>query len=285
MVKINLGGCNAFVKDADYKEYLKKAFDAFDTLQAGNGAGNDFLGWKDLPVATPESMVKACEDIRDDWKARGVNLVVVLGIGGSYLGARCALEALSHQFLPKKDAPRIVFAGNNMSEDYIAELLDLMAVSNTACIVISKSGTTTETAVAFRIVKDCLEKTYTDSASRIVAVTDAKRGALKTLADQKGYRSFVIPDDVGGRFSVLTPVGMLPIVAAGFDIRAMLRGAADTRAKLFEKTEDNPAICYAAMRNLLYSKLGKKVEVLVSFDPRLQYLGEWWKQLYGESEG
>ena len=285
MVKINLGGCNPFVKDADYKEYLKKAYAAFDTLQAGDGAGNDFLGWKDLPSATPESMVKECEDIRDDWKARGVNLVVVLGIGGSYLGARCALEALSHQFLPKKDAPRIVFAGNNMSEDYLAELMDLMAVSSTACIVISKSGTTTETAVAFRIVKEYLDKTYTDSSSRIVAVTDAKRGALKTLSTQEGYRTFVIPDNVGGRFSVLTPVGLLPILVAGFDVRAMLRGAADTREQMFVKSEDNPAIQYAAMRNLLYSKLGKKVEVLVSFDPRLQYLGEWWKQLYGESEG
>ena len=285
MVKISLGGCNPFVKKEEYNAYVKKAFAAFDELQGEKGAGNDFLGWKTLPVDIPESLVKDCEAIRDNWAALGVNLVVVIGIGGSYLGARCAIEALSHQFLPQKGAPRVVFAGNNLSEDYLAELMDLVEQSNAACVVISKSGTTTEPAVAFRIVKEYLEKKYKDASARIVAITDAKKGALKTLATQEGYRTFVVPDNVGGRFSVLTPVGLLPIVLAGFDIRTMLKGAADEREALLAKTADNAAIQYAAIRNLLYSGKGKKVEILVSFEPRLQYLGEWWKQLYGESEG
>ncbi|MBQ9310425.1 MAG: glucose-6-phosphate isomerase [Bacteroidales bacterium] len=287
MVKVELGGCGSFVKESDYKEYVGKALAAYDTLQAENGAGNDFLGWKTLPVDTPESLIAGCEAIRDDWKARGVNLAVVIGIGGSYLGARCAIEALSHQFVRPEGEIRVVFAGNNLSEDYLAELMDLVAQSNAACVVISKSGTTTEPAVAFRIVKEYLENKYgkAEAAVRTVAITDAKKGALKTLATQEGYRTFVVPDNVGGRFSVLTPVGILPIVLAGFDIRAMLRGAADERAELLVKGEDNAAVKYAAMRNLLYSELGKKVEVLVNYNPKFQYLGEWWKQLYGESEG
>ena len=285
MVKISLGGCNPFVKKAEYDAYLQKAYAAFDELQGEKGAGNDFLGWKTLPVATPESIIAGCEAVRDDWKALGVNLVVVIGIGGSYLGARCAIEALSHQFLPAADAPRVVFAGNNLSEDSLAEIMDLVEMSNAACVVISKSGTTTEPAVAFRVVKEYLDGKYKDSARRIVAITDEHKGALKTLATQEGYRTFVVPDDVGGRYSVLTPVGLLPIALAGFDIRAMLKGAADEREALLAKNEANAAIQYAAMRNLLYTEKGKKVEILVSFDPRLQYLGEWWKQLYGESEG
>ena len=287
MVKINVGGCNSFVKDAEYQKFVQKALAAFDVLEAENGAGNDFLGWKTLPVDTPESLIADCEAIRDAWSAKGVDLVVVIGIGGSYLGARCAIEALSHGFVRKVGVPQIAFAGNNLSEDYLAELMDLARTRNTACVVISKSGTTTEPAVAFRIFKEYIEHTYgkADAAGRIVAITDAKKGALKTLATQEGYKTFVVPDNVGGRYSVLTPVGILPIVLAGFDMRAMLRGAADERAALLAKSADNPAVQYAAMRNLLYSELGKKVEILVTFHPNLQYLGEWWKQLYGESEG
>ena len=287
MVKVNVEGCSSFVKSAEYQKYVEKALAAYDTLQREDGAGNDFLGWKTLPVDTPESLVKDCEAVRDDWNGKGVDLVVVIGIGGSYLGARCAIEALSHGFVRKKGAPQIVFAGNNLSEEYLAELMDLVREKNTACVVISKSGTTTEPAVAFRIVKEYLEKTYGrgEAASRIVAVTDAVKGALKTLATQEGYRTFVVPDNVGGRYSVLTPVGILPIVLAGFDIRAMLKGAAAEREELLSKSADNAAVKYAAMRNLLYSELGKKVEILVTFNPKLQYLGEWWKQLYGESEG
>ena len=287
MVKVNLEGCSSFINSAEYQKYVEKAFAAYDTLEAGDGEGNDFLGWKTLPVDTPESLILDCEAIRDDWKAKGVDLVIVIGIGGSYLGARCAIEALSSSFVRKADAPQVVFAGNNLSEEYLAELMDLASVRNTACVVISKSGTTTEPAVAFRIVKAYIEKTYgrTEAAGRIVAVTDEHKGALKTLATQEGYKTFVVPDNVGGRYSVLTPVGILPIVLAGFDIRAMLRGAAEERAALLKKSADNAAIKYAAVRNLLYSELGKKVEILVTFNPKLQYLGEWWKQLFGESEG
>lgn len=291
MLKVNMGGCSSFVKDAEVKEYTAKALEALKVLEDESGAGNDFLGWKHLPTQTPESLITDCEAIRDDWKGKGVDLVVVIGIGGSYLGAKCALEALSHNFSKqlstKKDAPEIVFAGNNLSEEYISELMDLVQERNVACVVISKSGTTTEPAVAFRIIKQYIETRYgkAEAANRIVAVTDAKRGALKSLSTQEGYRTFVIEDNVGGRFSVLTPVGILPIVLGGFDIRAMLKGAAEMEAACAVASEENPAVQYAAMRNLLYAKYGKKIEILVSFNPKFQYLGEWWKQLYGESEG
>ena len=290
MVKVNLGGCSSFVKDADYNDYVTKALAALDVLESESGAGNDFLGWKHLPSGTPESLIAECEAVRDSWKAKGVDLVVVIGIGGSYLGARCAIEALSHNFarqLSAKDpsAMEVVFAGNNLSEEYLAELMDLVAERNAATVVISKSGTTTEPAVAFRVVKEHIEKTYGDAAERIVAITDARKGALKTLSTQEGYKTFVVPDNVGGRYSVLTPVGLLPIVLAGFDVREMLAGAKEMEFALSERSADNPAVMYAAMRNLLYSELGKKVEILVSYNPKLQYLGEWWKQLYGESEG
>ena len=289
MVKVNVSGCDSFVKGAEYKNYVEKALAGFDVLMGEKGAGNDFLGWRHLPTRTPEALIAECEAVRNDWKAKGVDLVVVIGIGGSYLGARCAIEALSHNFVKqlksKGGNPEIVFAGNNLSEEYVAELMDLVAERNAACVVISKSGTTTEPAVAFRIVKDYLDKKYKDSAERIVAITDAHKGALKTLSTQEGYRTFVVPDDCGGRFSVLTPVGLLPIVLAGFDVRAMLAGAAEMEKALEVKGEANPAVVYAAMRNLLYTEYGKKIEILVTYNPKFQYLGEWWKQLYGESEG
>lgn len=290
MLKVNLGGCSSFIKDADYKEYVEKAFEAFDVLENETGAGNDFLGWKHLPTQTPASLIEECEAIRDSWKGKGVDLVVVIGIGGSYLGAKCALEALSHSFAKqlsaKGDAPEIVFAGHNLSEEYISELMDLMQERNVAAVIISKSGTTTEPAIAFRLIKQYIESKYgnKEAAERIVAVTDAHRGALKSLSTQEGYKTFVIEDNVGGRFSVLTPVGILPIVLAGFDMRAMLKGAAEMEELCAKRCECNPAIQYAAMRNLLYAQ-GKKTEILVSYNPKLQYLGEWWKQLYGESEG
>ena len=289
MVKVNLGGCGSFVKDADYTVYVEKALAALDVLETGSGAGNDFIGWKHLPSETPESLIAECEAVRDCWKAKGVDLVVVIGIGGSYLGARCAIEALSHNFAKQlsgaKSAPEVVFAGNNLSEEYLAELMDLVAERNTATIVISKSGTTTEPAVAFRIIKEYIEKTYTDASERIVAITDAKKGALKTLATQENYKTFVVPDNVGGRYSVLTPVGLLPIVVAGFDVRQMLAGAKEMEEACSVRSEENPAVKYAAMRNLLYTEFGKKIEILVAYNPKLQYLGEWWKQLFGESEG
>ena len=290
MVTVDIKGCRQFVDAKILEEYNAKALEAFDVLKSEKGAGNDFLGWKVLPSDTPESLIAACEAVRDDWKGLGVELVIAIGIGGSYLGAKCAIEALSHNFakqLRPAGAPEVVFAGNNLSEDYLAELMDLAAVRNTACVVISKSGTTTEPAVAFRIVKQYLEKTYgkAEAARRIIAITDEHKGALKTLSTREGYRTFIVPDNVGGRFSVLTPVGLLPIALAGFDIRAMLAGAAEEQKALAVKSAENPAVVYAATRNALYSALGKKVEILVSYNPKLQYLAEWWKQLYGESEG
>ena len=290
MIKIDVKGCVPFASDAQIQNYTEKALAAFDVLASEQGAGNDFLGWKHLPTETPAAMIDDILAIREDWKAKGVDLVVAIGIGGSYLGAKCVIEALSHSFakqLKAKDAAEVVFAGNNLSEEYVAELLDLVKERNAACVVISKSGTTTEPAVAFRIVKQYLEDTYgkAEAAERIVAITDAKKGALKTLSTQEGYRTFVVPDNVGGRFSVLTPVGLLPIALAGFDIEALLAGAAKAEKDLAVKAESNPAIQYAAIRNLLYAELGKKVEILVTYNPKLQYLAEWWKQLYGESEG
>ena len=290
MVKVNVSGCASFADAAKYQQYVAKAIKAQQVLKAGNGAGNDFLGWRVLPSGTPESLVAACEAVRDDWAGRGVDLVIAVGIGGSYLGAKCVIEALSHNFakqLRTRNAAEVVFAGNNLSEDYLSELMDLAAERNVACIVISKSGTTTEPAVAFRLIKQYLEQRYgkAEAAARIVAITDAKKGALKTLSTQEGYRTFIVPDNVGGRFSVLTPVGLLPIVLAGFDVREILAGAAAMEKVCAEKSAENPAVVYAAMRNLLYSEYGKKVEVLVSYNPKFQYLGEWWKQLYGESEG
>ena len=286
MVKIDVKGCNSFVKESEYQTYVEKALAAYDVLDAENGAGNDFLGWKTLPVDIPESLICEFESIRDDWKNKGVNLVIVIGIGGSYLGARCAIEALGHQFVRKEGVPQVVFAGNNLSEEYLAELMDLAKTSNTAVIVISKSGTTTEPAVAFRIFKEYIEQTYgkSEASERIVAITDAKKGALKTLATQEGYKSFIVPDNVGGRYSVLTPVGLLPIVIAGFDVRAMLKGAADQREALSVRSAENPAVQYAAMRNLLHSEYGKAIEIFVVYNPKFTYLAEWWKQLYGESE-
>ena len=290
MVKVNVSGCASFADAAKYQQYVAKAIKAQQVLKAGNGAGNDFLGWRVLPSGTPESLVAACEAVRDDWAGRGVDLVIAVGIGGSYLGAKCVIEALSHNFakqLRTRKAAEVVFAGNNLSEDYLSELMDLAAERNVACIVISKSGTTTEPAVAYRLIKQNLEQRYgkAEAAARIVAITDAKKGALKTLSTQEGYRSFIVPDNVGGRFSVLTPVGLLPIVAAGFDIRALLKGALEMEKALADEKEDNPAIVYAAMRNLLYAELDKKVEILVNYNPKLTYVAEWWKQLFGESEG
>lgn len=283
MLKVDLSAVRSFV---NVDPLMNEAIGALDVLDRRTGAGNDFLGWLDLPENTSEELVAACEAVVEDWKKAGINLVVAVGIGGSYLGAKATLEALSHTFSSQLGAPQVVFAGHNLSEDYHSELLDLMEQRETAVIVISKSGTTTEPAVAFRIVKEWMEKRYgqEQARQRIVAVTDAARGALKGLADREGYHTFVIPDDVGGRFSVLTPVGLLPIAAAGFDIRALLQGARDMAALCREQSEANPAIQYAAARNALY-RSGKKIEILVNFTPKLQYIGEWWKQLYGESEG
>ena len=288
MVKIDLTGCDAFVAKEQYNEYLKKALAAQKVLQEETGAGNDFLGWQHLPTSTGKPELDDCLSVVDNWLEREIDLVVVIGIGGSYLGAKAAIEALSHSFAAHigSQGPQVVFAGENLSEDYTAELLDLIKMRNPACVVISKSGTTTEPAVAFRLVKAYLEQTYgkEEAKHRIVAITDKARGALKSLSNQEGYKTFVIEDNIGGRFSVLTPVGLVPIALAGFDVEAMVRGAQDAEKALSGADIENPAVRYAAMRNLLYDS-GKKIELFASFNPKLQYLGEWLKQLFGESEG
>ncbi len=285
MIKIDKSGCAPFASQEQIKQYLDKAIAGFDTLESGNGAGNDFIGWNRLPSSITKEVLGEYKEVVSRWQAMKVDLVVVIGIGGSDLGAKAAIHALSHSFLPG-EGMQVVFAGNSLSEDYLAELKDLMEMHNTACVVISKSGTTTEPAVAFRLVKQYIERVYgaAEASKRIVAVTDKARGALKTLATAQGYTSFVIEDNIGGRYSVLTPVGLLAIALAGFDIDAMVRGAKDAEKVCSERDEKNPAIQYAALRNMLYDK-GYKTEILVNYNPKLLYVSEWWKQLYGESEG
>ena len=288
MVKIDLTGCDSFVAKETFEEYVNKALAAQVVLEEETGAGNDFLGWQHLPSAIGRAELDDCLSVVDSWLEKEIDLVVVIGIGGSYLGAKAAIEALSHTFAAHlgTQGMKVVFAGENLSEDYTAELLDLVQMRNAACVVISKSGTTTEPAVAFRLVKNHLEETYgkAEACERIIAITDKARGALKSLSNQEGYKTFVIEDNIGGRFSVLTPVGLVPIALAGFDIEEMVRGAQDAEKALAARDADNPAVRYAAMRNLLYDQ-GRKIELFASFNPKLQYLGEWFKQLFGESEG
>lgn len=288
MVKLSLKGCDSFIDGSKFNDYLKKAQEAHKLLEAGTGAGNDFLGWRHLPSETGKAQIDDCLSVVDKWISKNIDLVVVIGIGGSYLGAKSAIEALSHSFATQMGSrgPQVVFAGQNLSEDYIAELMDLVRTRNAACVVISKSGTTTEPAVAFRLIKAYLEEKYgkKEAQERIVAITDKARGALKSLSNQEGYKTFVIEDNIGGRFSVLTPVGLLPIALAGFDIEALIKGAQDAEKAFMDESDGNIAVRYAAMRNALYDS-GKKVELLASFNPKMQYVGEWFKQLYGESEG
>jgi glucose-6-phosphate isomerase len=288
-MKISLQDALFAVSEAELKAQAPAAEAAYLETVNKTGRGNDFLGWVNLPQEVSESDVVELETVAARLAAKS-QVVVVIGIGGSYLGARAVIEALQHSFSPMmpNEKPQIVYAGNNMSEDYLHDLLDVLAVKDYSLVVISKSGTTTEPAIAFRILKQHCEQKYgvEEARQRIVAITDKARGALKTLADQSGYPTFVIPDDVGGRYSVLTPVGLLPIASAGFSIRKLLDGARAMRQQLMEaKTFDtNPAMQYAALRNVLYNK-NLKVELMTSFEPRFFYLIEWFKQLFGESEG
>ncbi len=280
-----------FVSQAEIdamKDYIKVAH---DTIVNKSGAGNDFLGWVDLPTNYDKEefarIKKAAEKIKSD-----SDILVVIGIGGSYLGARAAIEMLSHSFAlgltkEQRKGPMVVFAGNSISSTYMADLLELCEGKDISVNVISKSGTTTEPAIAFRIFKDLLEKKYGKEGAkeRIYATTDKARGALKTLADEEGYETFVVPDDVGGRFSVLTAVGLLPIAAAGIDIDAMMQGAKDAQDEYSNpELSENACYQYAAIRNCLARK-GKTVEMMINFEPCIHYFAEWWKQLYGESEG
>ena len=269
-------------------DYVKEAH---KKIHEKTGLGNDFLGWVDLPQNYDKDeflrIKKAAEKIRSD-----SDVLVVIGIGGSYLGARSAIEMLSHSFyniLDKKyrNAPQILYAGNSISSTYMAELLEAVEGKDISVNIISKSGTTTEPAIAFRIFKDLLEKKYgkEEARKRIYATTDKARGALKNLADSEGYETFVIPDDVGGRFSVLTAVGLLPIAAAGIDIDKIMQGAKDAMVEYSNPNlSENPCYQYAVARQILLKK-GKNIEMMINFEPSLHYFSEWWKQLYGESEG
>lgn len=280
-----------FVSPQEWEQLAPAIGQAHEMLHSKTGPGRDYLGWVDLPLVYDrteyERIQQAATRIRSD-----SDVLLVIGIGGSYLGAKAVLDILSHSFynmLPPsmRRGPQIFFVGNNISPVYLSHLMDLLDGKNVSINVISKSGTTTEPAIAFRLLRDWMEKKYgrEEAKKRIYATTDKARGALKKLADQEGYETFVIPDDVGGRYSVLTAVGLLPIAASGADTGALLLGAADAR-ELYrvKELEHNPCYQYAAIRNALYRK-GKAIELLVSFEPQLRYLGEWWKQLFGESEG
>ncbi|MFG6395015.1 MAG: glucose-6-phosphate isomerase [Lachnospiraceae bacterium] len=282
--------CNVISED-EIKSMEKIVSDAKEVLLSRNGAGNDFLGWIDLPVAYDVEefgrIKKAAEKIQSD-----SDVLLVIGIGGSYLGARAAIEFLRHSFYNSVDkeirkTPEIYYCGNNLSGTYLSQLIDVIGDRDFSVNVISKSGTTTEPAVAFRIFKKMLEKKYgkEGAAKRIYATTDKERGALKSLATEEGYETFVVPDDVGGRFSVLTAVGLLPIAVSGADISKLMEGAASMREVCLNKAfEENEALKYAAVRNILLRK-GKSVEILCNYEPVFHYVAEWWKQLYGESEG
>ena len=270
-------------KTADRAQTLRaSALAAKLTLESGSGQGNDFLGWLHLPSSIDEQQLSAIEKSAAQLRSE-CEYVISIGIGGSYLGAKAVIEALSDHFAAYKSCkgPKVLFAGSNIGEDYLYDMMDLVRGHKFGIIVISKSGTTTEPGIAFRLFKDMLEKQEgKEFAQRnIIAVTDARRGALRGLATQEGYATYVIPDNVGGRFSVLTPVGLLPIAVAGFDIRALVAGAVE-----MEKEGDDIVLDYAITRNALYQS-GKKIEILANFTPRLHFIAEWWKQLYGESEG
>ncbi|MBN8586616.1 MAG: glucose-6-phosphate isomerase [Ignavibacteria bacterium] len=292
MLELNIDQIFTAVTKEELYSYREKITEANNLLYQKTGKGSDFLGWIDLPSNISQneiSRIKECASLL----AENSDVIVVIGIGGSYLGARAVIDALSDNFnnllnRSERNAPLVIFAGNNISEDYHAELMQALENFDYSIIVISKSGTTTEPAIAFRLLKTHIEGEYgkQEAKNRIVAVTDKAKGALKKLADAEGYQTFVIPDDVGGRFSVLTPVGLLPIAAAGYDIDKLLGGAKAMQQLTREKKniDENPADLYAAARNALYNK-GKSIEILASFTPNLNYIIEWWKQLYGESEG
>ena len=288
MIKVDLSAISDFVSPAELDAMSTRVAAAHDTLTRGDGAGNDFLGWRELPVDYDKEefarIRKAAAKIQSDSQA-----LVVIGIGGSYLGARAVIDLIQspNYNLKKKNTPDVFFAGNTLSTDAVLEVLELVGNRDFSVNVISKSGTTTEPAVAFRIFKAALEQKYGKEGAkgRIYATTDAHKGALKSLADAEGYESFVVPDNVGGRYSVLTAVGLLPIAVAGIDIDELMGGAADAMRVLnADRSMENPAWKYVAARNCLYEK-GKKVELLACFEPAFRFMSEWWKQLYGESEG
>lgn len=285
-LKLSKTYVQSFVGEHEYKAIEAQVVAAANHLESRQGPGNDFLGWMDLPVeydrAEFERIKIAAARIREQSE-----VLIVIGIGGSYLGAKAALEFCGHPFHNQVNRPEIYFAGTNISGSYLSHLLDLIGERDFSVNVISKSGTTTEPAIAFRILKAKLEAKYGKEAAkaRIYATTDAQRGALKTMANQEGYETFVVPDNVGGRFSVLTAVGLLPIAVAGISIDALMQGAASARERYLRLPfNENDCLQYVAARNILHRK-GKDIEMMINYEPRLHFVSEWWKQLFGESEG
>jgi len=288
-IKIDISKTLGFIPEKDIELIKGEVFANQRKLHDKSGAGNDFLGWVNLPSSISKEELNRINATADRISMT-TDYVIVIGIGGSYLGTKAVIDALSDSFdllKTNRKHPIVLYAGQNIGEDYLYELLDFLKDKSFAVLVVSKSGTTTEPAIAFRLLKEALEKKYSpeETRKRIVAITDESKGALRTLAGRQGYETFVIPDDVGGRFSVLTAVGLLPIAIAGIDIEKLVEGAQVMEEKLkSENYSENPAAMYAAIRNVLYRK-GKTVEILVNYHPKLHFLTEWWKQLYGESEG
>ena len=288
---LDITKASSFLKEGAVESYKQQVNDARRSLEEGTCPGNDFLGWLHLPSSVTPEFINEIQSVADTLREK-CEVVVVAGIGGSYLGARAVIEALGNSFswlTGDKKNPTIVFAGNNIGEDYLYELTEYLKDKKFGVINISKSGTTTETALTFRLLKKQCETQRGKDEARdvIVAITDAVKGAARAAATKEGYKTFVIPDNVGGRFSVLTPVGLLPIAIAGFDIKALIQGAADMENATGTDVpfEENPAALYAAVRNALYAQAGKKIEIMVNYQPKLHFMSEWWKQLYGESEG
>jgi glucose-6-phosphate isomerase len=287
-LSVNLKNTKGFISQEEVMALAQQSVRHLDSLNTGTGSGNDFLGWLSLPDDILHQLDKISKTAGH---LRSVSdTTVVIGIGGSYLGARAVIEALSHCFTPmlKTKHHDVIFAGQNICEDYMSDLLEILDGRNYSIIAVSKSGTTTEPAIAFRILKDHLERKVGKpvAADRIIAITDEKRGALRSMAETNGYETFVIPDNVGGRYSVLTPVGLLPIAISGLDIRKLVKGAKalEEVTRHNKNAASNPSLLYAASRNLLL-QVGKPIEIMVGFTPKLHFLSEWWKQLYGESEG
>ena len=290
-ISLNITKAASFLKEGAVKAYEPKVKAAQEALENGTCEGNDFLGWLHLPSSITPAFLDEIQAVANTLREK-CEVVVVAGIGGSYLGARAVIEGLGNSFawlVNDKKNPTILFAGNNIGEDYLYELTSYLKDKKFGVINISKSGTTTETALAFRLLKkQCENQRGKEEAKHvIVAVTDAKKGAARTCADKEGYKSFIIPDNVGGRFSVLTPVGLLPIAVAGFDVKQLVAGAAEMEKACGKDVafDENPAAIYAATRQALYTQAGKKIEIIANFQPKLHYFAEWWKQLYGESEG
>ena len=288
-IRVDIDNVKAFLGQDAVTNLEHAGADALDKVMNATAEGNDFLGWVELPTETTDAhlddIIATAEQLRAD-----CDTVVAIGIGGSYLGAKAVIEALSSNFESLRPGvagdPLVLFAGQNIGEDYLWELQDYLKDKRFGIIVISKSGTTTEPAIAFRLLKEQLERQLglDEARKRIVAITDEKRGALRSLATEEGYKTFVIADNVGGRFSVLSPVGLLPIAVAGYNVRALIDGAVEMEKATAAASETNEALNYAIARNALYNA-GKKIEILVNYNPKLHYFGEWWKQLYGESDG